>query len=308
MSLPYTNNPFGSHQASEPALTPIVLSIEQWRPAIGLHELQRCGLRERIEFIVNTTQMAGFESLADVFLAQLRTISSSRTHGCNVVYSIVNLPAYKSIRKLLNINLQFQAYIGTITQNIANQKILKLTSNIALRLPSRAMDLSQIESFNMVAIDKEYQWDASFFWSLLCVIVNSSSAVISEDSNDSEKKLPKLADNIHGDFFLLLEEKTFYRCNKATVALAVICMLCYACNEHSNLLQAVNGHLLFVHNISKRYIKIFHQLGIIALYKSICRTLNANALAVKEILQEKVTKKQFFIFYDNINFYKKACD
>ena len=107
--------------------------------------------------------MAGFELLADVFLAQLRTVPSRGTHGYNVVCSIVSLPPYEPIRKLLNTNLQFQAYIGTATQNIAKREIFKLTLNVALRLPSRAMDPSRIESFNMVAIDKEHQRDAPFF-------------------------------------------------------------------------------------------------------------------------------------------------
>lgn len=89
---------------------------------------------------------------------------------------------------------------------------------------------------------------------------------------------------MHGDSFLLLEEKIPYCRNKATVAVAVIYMLCYACNERSNLFQAINGHLSFAHNVLKRYVKIFHQQGIIILYESIRRTLNANAHAVKEAL------------------------
>lgn len=36
--------------------------------------------------------------------------------------------------------------------------------------------------------------------------------------------------------------------------------------------------------------------------------MNINALAIKEALQEKATKKRFFISYDNINFYEKAHD
>ena len=67
-------------------------------------------------------------------------------------------------------------------------------------------------------------------------------------------------------------------------AVVVMCILCYSCNKRSNLFQAVNGHLLFAHNILKQYIEIFHQLDIIVLYESIRRTLNANALAIKEAL------------------------
>lgn len=44
------------------------------------------------------------------------------------------------------------------------------------------------------------------------------------------------------------------------------------------------------------------------LYKSIYQTLNINALAIKEALQEKAIEKRFFISYDNMNFYEKARD
>ena len=50
---------------------------------------------------------------------------------------------------------------------------------------------------------------------------------------------------MHRDSFLLLEKKTASCCNRATVAVAVMCMLCYAYNERSNFFQAVNGHLAF---------------------------------------------------------------
>ena len=63
---------------------------------------------------------------------------------------------------------------------------------------------------------------------------------------------------------------------------------------------------MFAHHIPKQYIKNFHQVGIIVWYKSICQTLNAIALAVKEVFQEKATKKRFFIFYDIMNIYEKA--
>ena len=131
--------------------------------------------------------MAGFELLADVFLTYLRTDPSLGTHSSNIVYRIVSSPLYEPISKLLNANLQFQAYIGTVTQSIAKREILKLISNIALRLSNKIMDLLQIESFNMVAIDKEHEQDMPFLQSLLCVIVNSCGGVILEDFNDSDK-------------------------------------------------------------------------------------------------------------------------
>lgn len=47
-------------------------------------------------------------------------------------------------------------------------------------------------------------------------------------------------------------------------------------------------------------------MSIIVLYESICCSLNTNALVIKKIFKDKAIKKHFFIFYDSINFYKKA--
>lgn len=52
-------------------------------------------------------------------------------------------------------------------------------------------------------------------------------------------------------------------------------------------------------------LRSFHQMGIIVSYEFICQSLNTNALAVKEVLQDKITEKRFFIFYNNINFYNR---
>lgn len=74
-----------------------------------------------------------------------------------------------------------------------------------------------------------------FVWLLLCVIINSSGAVILKNSNDSDRKLFKLSNNIYKDFFLLLKEKTLYHCNRATIAIAIICILYYTYSKQSNL-------------------------------------------------------------------------
>lgn len=47
---------------------------------------------------------------------------------------------------------------------------------------------------------------------------------------------------------------------------------------------------------------------IIVLYESICQSLNSNISTVKNAFLDKVLKKRFFIFYNKINFYKKAKD
>lgn len=52
-----------------------------------------------------------------------------------------------------------------------------------------------------------------------------------KDFDNSDKKLFKLANNIHGNSFLLLKKKTSYYHNKITIVVAIMYMLYYTCNE-----------------------------------------------------------------------------
>lgn len=100
--------------------------------------------------------MARFELLANVFFAQLKSVPNHCNHDQDIVHSIVCLPLYEPIYKLLNNNSDFQVYIATSAQAIAKKEICKLTFNTALKLLIKAMNLTYLETFNMVAIDKEY--------------------------------------------------------------------------------------------------------------------------------------------------------
>ena len=51
--------------------------------------------------------MAEFKSLSNIFLSQIKIVSNFGIYDCKIVYSIVHLPSYKSICKLLYNNLLF---------------------------------------------------------------------------------------------------------------------------------------------------------------------------------------------------------
>ena len=70
----------------------------------------------------------------------------------------------------------------------------------------------------------------------------------------------------------------------------------------------VTGDFSFAHNVSKRRVEVYHKMGLIVLYKTIQRALNANGQAVLRMLCERVNVERFFISYDNINFCKKVQD
>ena len=70
----------------------------------------------------------------------------------------------------------------------------------------------------------------------------------------------------------------------------------------------VTSYFTFTHNMSKRRTKVCHKMSLVVSYKTVWQALNANKQAVLRLLCKKVTVKQFFLFYDNMNFYKKVQD
>lgn len=49
-------------------------------------------------------------------------------------------------------------------------------------------------------------------------------------------------------------------------------------------------------------------MGLVVLYKIVWRGLNSNGQAMLTMLYKRVNVEWFFLFYDNMNFYKKVQD
>lgn len=98
----------------------------------------------------------GFKSLVNMFLASLTNISNSCNHDWDIVYSIMRSSPYELICKLFNHDLDFKVYIATNTQVIAKRKICQPIFNAALKLFIKAMDLTYLEIFNIIVVDKEH--------------------------------------------------------------------------------------------------------------------------------------------------------
>lgn len=68
----------------------------------------------------------------------------------------------------------------------------------------------------------------------------------------------------------------------------------------------VMKYYTFVQNILKEYIKVFYQLDLFLSNEIIHQSLRVNASAILQIFITRAIKKRSFIFYNNINFYKKV--
>ena len=103
-------------------------------------------------------------------------------------------------------------------------------------------------------------------------------------------------------------KKCYCNCrqNKALIATVNFCIMAYARNKYTKFFQIVTGYFTFAHNVSKRRTEVYHKMGLIVSYETVWQALNANGQAVLRLLCKKVNIEQFFLSYDNMNFYKKV--
>ena len=104
----------------------------------------------------------------------------------------------------------------------------------------------------------------------------------------------------------LLENQIISQHNYALFAVVALSMLCYAQSKRFNIVQKVNTQFAFANNILKQFIELFHQMKTHVLYESLNCGLQANTKAVMEEILKKIQTRQFFISYNNMNFYKNV--
>ncbi len=68
------------------------------------------------------------------------------------------------------------------------------------------------------------------------------------------------------------------------------------------------GYFAYADNITKRVVDNLHCMGFLVTYETVRQVLQANSLAINKELQKKVWKWRFFLFFDNMNFYKHKKD
>ena len=138
---------------------------------------------------------------------------------------------------------------------------------------------------------------------------NSKDLVDESDTDPIEtRELLLLQNNIPRIANKSLIEQSVARKNKKLVSIIFLCFLSYSRSEQTNLFQMLNKHFLFANYVSKQAVETFHQMGFVVSSKTVCRTLQVNAQAISSRLKERMQSQQFFISYDNVNFYKKIRD
>lgn len=70
----------------------------------------------------------------------------------------------------------------------------------------------------------------------------------------------------------------------------------------------VKGYFTFIYNVAKKCVDILHFMGLCVLYKIICIALKKNAKEVELKIRDMIWHNRFFIFFNNMNFYKHIRD
>ena len=205
-------------------------------------------------------------------------------------------------------------YVKQFVRVFVKREMSSLVHSKNLRLKSSQLSPERILDFSFSTLDQIYLEQAPFIRSILRTCISSSTKVLTTDAtNLADNVTPDINDEMvlyreNLDQFPLLNEQQNSRRNRSLIAIVALCLLCYARSEKSNIFQAVTGHAAFAHNIPKRAVETFHQMGLLVSYESIRRALTSNAGAVEAQLREKVQKYRFFILYDNMNFYEHVRD
>lgn len=81
-------------------------------------------------------------------------------------------------------------------------------------------------------------------------------------------------------------------------------MLSYVQTQKSKIYQIVKANFTFAYNVAKKCQDILHSIGLCILYMTICVALKENAKEVELKIKDLVWYNRFFIFFNNMNFYK----
>ncbi len=284
--------------------------------------LETINIQKQLAELSKLARTMGYSSIADVLVTQ-----------SNVS---IDVPAFR--RQLLQ-NTAFVSLVTEFLTATVKQEMDAVLRNPYFKLPANNITLSTLEEFSLEKIDSNIKADASFLHSLIreaagVEIVNTadcdsdtsattyfaanskenlhfrnsqSENNISDQYNSSNESNGGLgSDESDSDPDVVQKGHRDRRQNKTLIATVSFGMLAYARNKYANLLQMVTGYFSFAHNVSKRGTEVYHKMGLVVSYKTVRRALNPNGQAVLRILRERVNVEQFFLSYDNMNFYEKV--
>lgn len=286
-------------------------------------------IQERLEFLCNQIQIAGFETIAEAMTALLNYTadhSDTRTKihddvasffegpGLNnLCHAVINHPQYEKHKKTLCQRDGIQELATSVTRETVVQEIHALSRNPDMHIPFSGCSRSKIDSFSFERLDDTHQAVAPVLRSILMAVVSphqpKQSTLELHDGLDNSDAMDTKGSEFSADSMPAGQRNTQSRGqNRQLGAISAMSMLAYAHSKHSNLYQVIMGYHSFARGVKKHTMEAYHQTGYMVSYESVTRVLRANAVATAALLREKAQTHRFSLSLDNLNFYQSKRD
>lgn len=286
-------------------------------------------IQERLEFLCDQIQVAGFETIADAMTALLNYTadhSDTRTkiHDdvtsffegpalSSLCHAVINHPQYEKHKKILCQRNGIQELATSVTRETVVQEIHALSQNPNMHIPISGYSQAKIDRFSIERLKNTHQAVAPVLWSILMAVVSphqpKKSALELHDGLDNNDAMDISGSEFSADSMPAGQRDTQSRSqNRELTAISALSMLAYAHSKHSNLYQVIMGYHAFASGIKKHTMEAYHQTGYMISYESVTRVVRANAVAMAVLLKEKAQTHRFSLSLDNLNFYQSKRD
>ncbi len=127
-----------------------------------VEKVQQLPDRDRVEHVIYHVRSAGFESLGDVYLTQLKSICTSHQKGCTTLCQPLENPMFRPLHLMLYKDWRFVTYMEKYDWAKIKEEMNKLISSPRLKKQATDVSSESFELFSYVKVDREHQRHASF--------------------------------------------------------------------------------------------------------------------------------------------------
>lgn len=163
-------------------------------------------------------------------------------------------------------------YVKRYALNLINREILSIFNLKDLWLKGSHLSTEKILNFFFSTLNQLHFDQAPFICLILRTCTSNKTKVLLGGLIDLiDNKIPNIRNEMVWyykklDQFLMLSKRQNFWQNFFFIAVVALCLIYYAQNKKLNILQAIIKYAIFVHNILKRAIEIFYQIGLLILY------------------------------------------
>ena len=254
----------------------------------------------RVQNATEALRGLGYESIAS-FLDDLLGLDSIDQGDCCHM-SIALLTHGERDGRLVQSN-SFRRLLRRYTSQVVDEEMTSLVEHRALRFPAGSVSPEALEQFNLKAIAQHHNRIAPILTSVLRRAVGVTDPFNDSNFDEDPPEVAELGEEAERPARPLSRRR-----DKLLIATISLCMLSYARNMRSNILQIAMGYFAFANNSTKQMIEILHCLGMQVTYETIWQILQENADKTSALLQEKAWSRRSFVSFDNMNFQQNRRD